>query len=204
LGVAGRDKAKHEIEVKLRVSDIETLAAGLRQIGARSLGRVFERNTLYDTRQSHFRKGGCLLRVRTETPSPSRLFHGGRRSAVIAWKAPALAISERVASRYKVKLEREVSLKSPARSPGMLRAIGLHASFAYEKYRTTHRLGALRLDLDETPVGIFLELEGAPREIDRAARRLGFGPRDYLRCTYWDLYAAECRRQGITPQNMVF
>jgi hypothetical protein len=35
--------------------------------------------------------------------------------------------------------------------------------------------------LDETPAGVFLELEGPSRWIDRTARRLGFAESDYLR-----------------------
>jgi hypothetical protein len=53
-------------------------------------------------------------------------------------------------------------------------------------------------------VGIFLELEGSPRAIDRAARSLGFSPRDYIRSTYWDLWAADCRRHNRFPKNMLF
>ena len=83
-----RSSAKPEIEIKLRVGDIEALARDLRGIGARSLGRVLERNTLYDTGESHFRKRGCLLRLRTEVPAPSRLARGGPRRAVVTCKTP--------------------------------------------------------------------------------------------------------------------
>ena len=86
--------------------------------------------------------------------------------------------------------------------------IGFRPGFRYEKFRTSFRnipsAAGLHLDLDETPVGDFLEIEGAPREIDRIARALGFSPRDYIRSTYWDLYAAECRRRGQIPRNMLF
>ena len=78
-----------------------------------------------------------------------------------------------------------------------------------EKFRTRFRLcplhlDPLHLDLDETPVGNFLELEGSPRQIDRAARALGYRPADYLRATYWDLYAAHARRRGKIPRHMLF
>ncbi len=52
--------------------------------------------------------------------------------------------------------------------------------------------------------GYFLELEGAPTDIDRAARALGYAPRDYIQATYWDIYADDCRRRGRVPKNMVF
>jgi hypothetical protein len=43
-------------------------------------------------------------------------------------------------------------------------------------------------ELDETPIGTFLELEGSRAAIDRAARGLGFGPADYIVETYVALF----------------
>jgi adenylate cyclase class 2 len=82
--------------------------------------------------------------------------------------------------------------------------VGFRPGFRYEKFRTSFRLPGLHLDLDETPVGRFLEIEGAPAPIDRIASALGFSPRDYIRSTYAELYAAECRRCGQIPGNMLF
>jgi adenylate cyclase class 2 len=86
----------------------------------------------------------------------------------------------------------------------MLGSLGLRPGFRYEKYRSTFRLPGLHLDLDETPIGVFLELEGSPSAIDRTARALGYAPRDFIRATYYDLYAADCRRHGRIPRNMLF
>jgi len=53
--------------------------------------------------------------------------------------------------------------------------------FRYEKYRTTFRLpdsnawaNGLLIELDETPIGNLVELEGPAAAIDRAAEELGF------------------------------
>jgi adenylate cyclase class 2 len=190
-----------EVEIKLRISDMSGLVRQLGRLGATPQGRVFERNTLYDTPDSDFRKRGRLLRLRIETPAPSGAIRGGRRRAVITSKTPAPA---RPGSPYKQKFEREAPVRYPEHWDRVLRSIGLRPGFRYEKYRTTFRLPGLHLDLDETPVGVFLELEGTPRAIDRVACALGFAPRDYIRGTYWDLYAADCRRRGRLPQNMLF
>jgi adenylate cyclase class 2 len=58
--------------------------------------------------------------------------------------------------------------------------------------------------LDETPVGAFLELEGAPRWIDRTARSLGFRESDYITASYGALYRQFCDMKGVAPGNMVF
>jgi adenylate cyclase, class 2 len=201
-------KATHrEVEIKLRITDLSALVQGLHRIGAVSRGRVREQNTLYDTPEAAFRGSGRLLRLRLETPAPAGRRAFGESRGVLTSKAPISGPTGRVPSfRYKERLERELRVHAPAHWPQKLRALGLKRSFCYDKFRTTYRLrgSRLHLDLDETPVGIFLELEGRPEAIDRAAHALGFAPRDYIRGTYWDVYIADCRRRGRTPKNMVF
>ncbi len=189
-----------ETEIKLRIADVNALRRALRRLGATSRGRVLERNTLYDTPGGALRRRGRLLRLRIETPAGLPGIRGGSRRAAITAKAPVPSAAR---SRYKEKLERERELPRPRRWPGILRALGMQPAFRYEKYRTAYRFPGLHLDLDETPVGDFLEIEGLPGAINRAARALGFSPRDYIRGTYWDLYAADCRRRGRFPGNML-
>jgi adenylate cyclase class 2 len=203
-----------EIEIKLRVGDPALLERKLRRIGATPRGRVFEQNTIYDTADCAFRRIGRLLRLRLETPAPRRAavqgpplvrpdLRPGR--AVITAKAPPHSGGRRSThARYKERLEREVVIRSPGRSRRALGSLGLRPSFTYEKFRSTFDLPGLHLDLDQTPVGTFLELEGSPEAIDRAARALGFTPRDYFRGTYWDVYAADCGRRSRPLRNMVF
>jgi adenylate cyclase, class 2 len=173
----------------------------LRQIGAADHGSLFEENTLYDTPDGALRHRGRLLRLRIEISA------NGRRRGVLTSKAlvsPVRGRSPRRVPRHKERLEREVIVRDPRRVRRLLTAVGLRPSFCYEKYRTSFRVSCLHLDLDETPVGNFLELEGCPAAIDRVARALGYFPRDYIRGTYWDLYAADCRKRGRPLKNMVF
>jgi adenylate cyclase class 2 len=190
-----------ETEIKLPVRDLRELLARLRRLGARSHGRVFEQNVIYDTPDADFRRQGRLVRLRLEKSSARR------RAAKLTSKAPPnQPVSARLKSRprHKQRLECEVAMRDPGRAAALLESIGFRPSFRYDKYRTSFRLGALHLDLDETPVGSFLELEGRPAAIDRVARELGYKPADYIRGTYWDLYAADCRRRGRKPKNMLF
>ncbi|MGH9712270.1 MAG: class IV adenylate cyclase [Candidatus Acidiferrales bacterium] len=204
-----------EIEIKLRVRDLESLLRRIRDLGATYKGRLFEQNSIYDTPDSDFRRSGRLLRVRLETSAPRRRanIRGGRLSrpqrrslrAVLTSKAPPHPGGRQAARlRFKERLERELTIRNPGPWPRVLRSLGLHPSFTYEKFRSTFELRGLQLDLDETPVGTFLELEGSPGTIDHAARALGFTQQDYFRGTYWDVYAADCRRRGRPIRNMVF
>jgi adenylate cyclase class 2 len=200
------DKTSLEIEVKLRITDLPGIVVKLKRLGAICHGRVREQNTLFDTADSAFHRSGRLLRVRIETAAPVNELPGGRMQAVLTSKAPppdASMAPGKIRRRYKARAERELSLAAPAEFIHRLPSLGLRPGFRYEKLRTRFRYRGLHLDLDETPVGPFLELEGQPRAIDRAARALGFAQIDYIRETYWDLYAADCRRRGVAPKNML-
>jgi adenylate cyclase class 2 len=196
-----------EIEIKLRITDLPALIRRLHRIAARPRARVFEENTLYDTPDADFRRLGRLLRLRRETSAPSSRQRGQcRRRTILTAKAPphAPGSAKTATRRYKERLERERIVRDSRGWEAILRELGLRPGFRYAKYRTPYRLPGLHVDLDETPIGVFLELEGPRAAIDRTARTLGFAPRDYIQDTYWDIYAAECRRRGCSPGNMVF
>jgi adenylate cyclase class IV len=107
--------------------------------------------------------------------------------------------------RYKVRDEREVRLSDAGAGAHILEAFGLAPRFRYEKYRTTYRMpgrGGVVVELDETPIGTFLELEGSRAAIDRAAGGLGFGPADYIVETYVALFIEKLREKGrAQPRN---
>jgi adenylate cyclase, class 2 len=202
-------KTNREIEIKLRIADIPTILRKIRALGAASQGRVLEQNTLYDTPQSDLRRRGMLLRLRTETPAGHNAYANPNERVILTSKAPPhqalMNKRSHKRSRYKERAERELVVSKTSRQCiAALTALGFRPTFRYDKYRTTFRLPSLHLDLDETPVGSILELEGSPQAIDRAARKLGFTTNAYLRATYWDLYAADCRRRGVRPKNMLF
>ncbi|MGH9564043.1 MAG: class IV adenylate cyclase, partial [Terracidiphilus sp.] len=163
--------AKREIEIKLRVSDVPAVVRRLGKPGAAAEGRVLERNVLYDTPDSYFRRTGRLLRLRIETPSASGAVKSGKAAALVTFKAPVPVASH---SRYKEKLESEFAVATPKRWERSLHAIGFKPGFQYEKYRSSFRLRGVHVCLDETPIGAFLELEGSPAAIDRIARQLGY------------------------------
>ncbi len=204
--MAAKINPKREIEIKLRITDLREILGRLSKLGAVPRGRVLEQNTLFDTRDSSFWRQGRLLRLRTQIPAPGNGSRGGPRTTILTAKAPPFSgrLSSPKTIPYKERLESELAVGTRKQWTRVLGALGFRAGFRYEKYRTSFRLGALHLDLDETPVGVFLELEGAPSAIRRTARALGFAPKQHIRATYWDLYAADCRQLKRTPRNMVF
>jgi adenylate cyclase class 2 len=206
--VPAKISSKREIEIKLRVEDLADILRRLRELGAVSRGRVHEQNTLFDTPEACFRRTGRLLRLRWQTPAPGNNVPGGPSFEILTAKAPPPPSSRSYATTkkhlYKDVQENEERVKNSPRLSQALKRLGFRPGFRYEKYRTSFHLNSLHIELDETPIGTFLELEGTPSAINRAARALGFTSRDYIRSTYWTLYADDCRRHHCKPLNMLF
>ncbi|MGA3072488.1 MAG: class IV adenylate cyclase [Bryobacteraceae bacterium] len=151
--------------------------------------RLFEANTLFDTAPGALRGKGCLLRVR-EAGTQGILTYKGRETI----------------GKYKDREELEVEVSDPHRLSEMLTRLDFLPTFRYEKFRTEYRRPgeAGVATLDETPIGVYLELEGAPRWIDRTARRLGFAESDYSTASYGGLYADYCRTHGLPVTHMTW
>lgn len=204
--MAQRKKTNPEIEIKLRITDIPELLRKIKKLHVIPQPRLREQNILYDTPQSHLRRRKMLLRLRIETPANHHApANPAKERVILTSKAPPQPQRNNRPSRYKIRAEREqvASISSPQYAKA-LTSLGFRPAFRYDKFRTTFRLQDLHLDLDETPAGVYLELEGTPKAIDRAAKALGFAKDQYLRATYWDLYVAACRRRGTKPKNMLF
>jgi adenylate cyclase, class 2 len=112
---------------------------------------------------------------------------------------------------HKIREEIEAQVSDSANLTKIFEGLGMRGWFRYEKYRTTYQLPAskswargLLIELDETPIGTFVELEGPPHAIDRAAKELGYTKSNYILTNYLSLYVEECRRKGEQPQNMLF
>lgn len=211
-----------EIEIKLRVNNVKTLRLRLKRMGARPVaggsGRVHEWNVIFDTPEGGLAKHGQLLRIRTETPeakSKKTKPASGQRT-LLTFKRPLVKGASAYGSpqethRHKVREEIEVEVADAAVLAKIFEGLGMRGWFRYEKYRTTFRLPAtsswaegLLIELDETPIGTFVELEGPPAAIDRAAQELGYTRRDYVLKNYLVLYVEECRRMGQQPGDMLF
>jgi adenylate cyclase class 2 len=180
----------HETEIKLAVPNVQGARRLLRAAGFRVFRRrVFEANTVFDTAGLILRRKHMVLRVREA---------GGR--ATFTYKGAPLA------GKHKSREELEMEIPSGRTMAQILERLGFRPVFRYEKFRSEYRApgGAGLATLDETPMGVYMELEGAARWIDRTARMLGFAESDYITATYSTLYLAWCKQRGVTPSNMVF
>jgi adenylate cyclase class 2 len=70
----------------------------------------------------------------------------------------------------------------------ILQALRYSPSFRYEKFRAEWADGQGQVVVDETPIGDFCEIEGAPRWIDATAKKLGVKQEDYITKNYATLF----------------
>ena len=181
---------KREVEIKIATPSAASARALLRRNGFRlDKRRVFESNVLYDTADQALRTRSQLLRLR----------RAGAKAVLTYKGAPE-------EGPHKSREELEFSIGSAETAASVFERLGLKPYFRYEKYRTEYRRAREpgHVTVDETPIGVHLELEGPPAWIDRTARRLGFGREDYITASYGALYLQACAARGLPPGDMVF
>ena len=86
----------------------------------------------------------------------------------------------------------------------VLGELGLHIWFRYQKFREEFCREEVIVAVDETPVGVFVEIEGSEQGITEMAAALGKGPDDYVLDSYRGLFLADRERFGISGTDMVF
>ncbi len=173
-----------ETEIKLRVASAEAAREQLRRLGAEVVReRHFEDNVLFDDKAGTLRASGTVLRLR-QTP------HG----AVLTFKGP-----REIEGGVKSREERETSVDAPEQVRAILRNLGYRPLFRYQKYRETWTHRGQEIEVDETPIGAFLEIEGDAEGIHAVAAELGFSPSDYVTESYVGLFFA-----GGGQGDMVF
>src|SRR5216117_3472309 len=210
-----------ETEIKLRITDVPAFHRALKRMGARpaspGTSKVHEENVIFDTPQGGLAKHGQLLRIRTETPEvrgkPKTT--GPQQRVVLTFKQPMVQpagaeTGSASSGSYKVRDEIEVEVAEGDNLTRIFEGLGMSGWFRYEKCRTTFRLPAskawakgLLIELDQTPIGTFVELEGPAEAIDRAAEELGYSKRNYILKNYLRLYMEDCRRKGEQPRHML-
>jgi adenylate cyclase, class 2 len=189
LAVSANDRnIENEIKIRFAGSADEAGALiesrGYHQLQPRTLesDRVFDRD-------GELRGSDRLLRLRRE---------GGR--AVVTYKGPPTG------GPHKSREEIEFEASDGDAVTLALERLGYGIAFRYEKYRTKFAADGEPgiVTIDETPMGVFLELEGPPDWVDATAARLGRTTSEYVTASYAKLYREYRRANPNVPEDMVF
>ncbi len=177
-----------EREIKLAYDSAEEARAMVLAAGATPLhGRRLQEDALLDTDDEQLRRRRCVLRVRTEN-GKSRL----------TFKGPVQP------SEMKIREEVETLVGDGEVLLRVLRELGLHVWFRYEKYREEFCQEDVIVAIDETPVGVFVEIEGSESGITKTARALGKTPADYMLDSYRGLFLSHRDRLKSSGPDMLF
>jgi len=181
-----------ETEIKFRVADATDLQAKLSSIGFNLITpRSFESNTLYDTADRSLRAKRELVRIRQ--------YNG--KWLLTHKRVPDSGIGE---DRHKHRIETETELSDGSALAEVFASIGFIPVFRYEKWRTEWSDDIGHCVIDETPLGVFAELEGAPDWIDRIAHDLGIAAEDRMTLSYGRIFEMWREQTGSTAQDLTF
>lgn len=177
-----------EREVKLRFDTVEDALAAIELTGATPLRcRRLQEDYLLDDAGETLRRRRCVLRIRIESSK-----------SLLTFKGPVQP------SHMKVREEIETIVGDGETLLRCFEQLGYRVWFRYQKYRREYALGDVILAIDETPVGVFVEIEGGEQGIGDTARVLGRTPDDYLLDSYRGLFMEYCRAHGLPPTDMLF
>jgi adenylate cyclase class 2 len=181
-----------ETEVKIRLAHRATFEHGLSQLGFRRVNpRTFERNTLYDTPGRNLRNTRQILRIRQ---------YGEKW--VVTHKS--VAQDEDPDQPYKRRVETETEVEDGPSLGKIFESLGFGPVFVYEKWRTEWADQQGHCVLDETPLGLYAELEGPSEWIDSTARRLGIDARQFIKLSYGRIFEIWREQTASSAQNLTF
>ncbi len=161
-----------EIEVKIEIRDIDRIKDKISSLGAKLIkDRYLEENTLYDFPAQPLYSRRQALRLRT-----------ANKKTFLALKGPP-----QKSRKFKIREEYQTEVKNAKDIKKILKELGLIPTFMYKKYRSVYRMNRLKICLDETSFGIFMELEGERNEIVKVANALGFSKKEFIKLDYIQL-----------------
>ena len=177
-----------EREIKLRFDSVEDARRAVLAAGCTPrLGRRLQADALLDTDDEDLRRRRCVLRVRVENGKSRVTFKGPVQPSIMKLREEDETLVG----------DGEVLLK-------IFEELGLHIWFRYEKYREEFSYDDVIVAIDETPVGVFVEIEGCEQGIENAAAALGRSRDDYILDSYRSLFLQHRDAYGLATSDMVF
>ena len=181
-----------ETEIKFCVRSVAELESKLKAAGFHlETPRTFESNVLYDTPQRTLRMRTEILRVR-------------RYGDICTLTHKRVPTGDTGAEKHKHRVETETRIADAAAMEEIFASLGLVAAFRYEKWRTEWSDGKGHCVVDETPIGIYAELEGTSEWIDRAAALLGVEESEYSTLSYGRLFEQWKLENGSNAEHLTF
>jgi adenylate cyclase class 2 len=177
-----------EIEVKFYLEDIEGMQSKILKLGAKSKGRLFETNILYEDKNNSLIKKKSLLRLRQD-----------EKTIFTLKSRPPVESKD-----YKIVNELEVEVSDFATMGQILQMLDFHPEQKYEKWRETIVLDQTVFCLDRMPYGDFLEIEGQEKDIRYYASRFGLNWQKRILFNYLQIFEIIRKDQNLEFKDLTF
>lgn len=177
-----------EHEIKLAYPTLEAARRAVQAAGGRLVvSRRAIDDQFFDTHDQSLRHAGQVLRIRQDGVN-----------AVLTWKGPAET------GLVKTRQEIESGGTDAASLAAILGALGYVPHFRAQKYREEYAIEEAVVTVDDTPAGIFVEIEAPPAVIESVALRLGRTRDDYERASYATIWRRLCEARQVPVGDMIF
>ncbi len=176
-----------EKEIKIKVDNLESIQAKLKEKGAKFQGKVFQRTIRFDTEQLDLESNKIFIRIRS-----------GFNNVVTLKKK--FNTNKNVFER----IEFETEVKDIEIMRQIFHHLGYTKEFIMEKYRSNWNFRETVVSFDEMPFGQFVEIEGEENSIFETANELGLDTNNKITVTYWDLFEEYKKESGENGENIVF
>jgi adenylate cyclase class 2 len=185
-----KEAENSEIETKFPCQSLEDVLARLDANGAVQLmARTFEHNLLLDTVDCALLARGCRLRLRQI---------GNQR--ILTFKR-----TQKLENGIAYREEIESDFSDLNNMQLIFSRLGYEPYFIYEKYRQVYQLDGTKVMVDETPIGLYVEIEGADEaSIHAVSDKLGLDWESRIDQSYQALFADWAAASGYDGNHMVF
>ena len=177
-----------EIEVKFYLADIEGMRNKILKLGAKSKGRLFETNILYEDKNNSLIKKKSLLRLRQD-----------EKTTLTLKSRPPVKSKD-----YKIVNELEVEVSDFATMGQILQMLGFHPEQKYEKWRETIVSDQTVFCLDRMPYGDFLEIEGQEKDIRYYASKFGLNWQKRIIFNYLTIFEIMRKNLNLDFNDLTF
>jgi len=175
-----------ETEIKIKVFDIKETRQRLSDIGCKVEKDFYrESNALYDFPDNRLEKGRQALRLRLIG-----------KKAFLAFKG-----QPQKSRSFKIREEYESEIKNVRNFKKILKKLGLRPVFEYRKKRMLLRKDRVKICLDETEIGNYLELEGKRSDIVKLAKALGYSRKDFIKLDYVQMIKEKRQKNYLSSSS---
>lgn len=183
-----------EIEVKLRMDNLNEARRRLGELNALCKGLTRETNLFFDRPDRSLLERNSGLRVRMERRDD------GSAKGLLTYKGPPGETGLHSREAF------DVYCDPPEQVEPLLAALGFVRTLSYDKRRESWEYRECKVELDELPrLGTFLEIEGPTEEAVRNVQKeLGLEAAPAMRESYVAMVDAHLKHEGSKDRHLGF